>query len=277
MKLCSGSTLTEIPVRQIYNGMDKLTKKQKNILGRMARGEALVVLDWKPCLLRVERHTWRSVNKTGEFTYYGSFQQVTRKDFERLFHEDLIRDIDPPRPSSDSYPWMWITSKGADQVRIDRNGFDVTTAGMISYSSIPEDVDSVTEFHVPDNWFSCEIFGQQSNTKKNTAMIKIFQDEKGDTAITTDAEDERAFLDDLSVALIEDIATRKNSIDTTRKLLSQIIDICCKYRGYKNNVTEKRVLTVGNILMGDPIVDLEGNEKAPDSEAEKSVSTNGTP
>ena len=104
-------------------------------------------------------------------------------------------------------------------------------------------------------------------------MIELYKD--GDhMAIKTDAMDEREFLDDISELFSEMIGDGKfigvadeGGIEIGESLkefaekhgkqlwcdwafqfnywLGNIVDICCKYRGYKNSVHEKKVLIAG--------------------------------
>jgi hypothetical protein len=79
-------------------------------------------------------------------------------------------------------------------------------------------------------------------------MIELYKD--GDhMAILTDAPDELDFLSSLSQLLGEMIDAKLFEGDWEFQLgnwLPQIVDICCKYRGYKNDVSERRVLCAGN-------------------------------
>jgi len=92
-------------------------------------------------------------------------------------------------------------------------------------------------------------------------MIELFKD--GDMmAIKTDAKDEQTFLYEMSGLFDQMIQDQtfngtcivndeiKMECDWEFQFsfwLPQIVDICCKYRGYKSNVNEKRVLIAGAI------------------------------
>jgi hypothetical protein len=68
-------------------------------------------------------------------------------------------------------------------------------------------------------------------------------------AIVTDAEDETAFLDQVSKTLGALADSSIHTGDWTFQFdywLPQIVDICCKYRGYKNSVIEHKVLCSGS-------------------------------
>lgn len=107
-------------------------------------------------------------------------------------------------------------------------------------------------------------------------MIKLYKD--GDQmAIQTDAKDERDFIDTISEALsnmlsdgmfidvmddkTKDIQPIEEWTEKKGKTLindwhfqfeywlPQIVDICCKYRGYKSTVQEQRVLITGDIIL----------------------------
>jgi hypothetical protein len=78
-------------------------------------------------------------------------------------------------------------------------------------------------------------------------MVKLFKN--GDTmGIMTDCTDESDFTEDFSTALSELISANAYQDDWEfqfRFWLPQYVDICCKMRGYKNNVVEKRLLSAG--------------------------------
>ena len=105
-------------------------------------------------------------------------------------------------------------------------------------------------------------------------MIELYKD--GNVmAIQTDAKDEREFIDGFSnllsdmiyegkfmnVADMEYIGPEEKESEARKELsksfgndwafqfnewLPQMVDICCKYRGYKNTVHEKKLLIAGN-------------------------------
>ena len=78
--------------------------------------------------------------------------------------------------------------------------------------------------------------------------IQLHKD--GDTmAIVTDALDEQDFTQEFSKLLSEMIDENSFEGDWEFQFdiwLPQFVDICCKYRGYKNNVEEKKVLIAGS-------------------------------
>ena len=92
--------------------------------------------------------------------------------------------------------------------------------------------------------------------------------------IWTDAEDEREFLDQVA-QLFGDLighgwctSFQSHSGDQETAMacdwefqfniwLPQIVEICCKYRGYKSEVKEARVLFYGNILPTDFIAEVD--------------------
>ena len=111
-------------------------------------------------------------------------------------------------------------------------------------------------------------------------------------AIQTDAKDERAFIDEISFlfeemigngqffnldfadsdsAALAELAAEKNLNEIfgndwgfqLQEWLPQIVDICCKYRGYKNGVQEKRVLFSGNPGAGGltPVASTQANNR----------------
>lgn len=98
---------------------------------------------------------------------------------------------------------------------------------------------------------------KQFHHQEARPMIQIYEDKNG-TAITTDAVDEREFIENMSSLIYESIVTAKPDEDWHARLgqlLPQVVDIACRYRGYKSNVTEKRVLTTGQVLSGIPIAE----------------------
>jgi hypothetical protein len=89
-------------------------------------------------------------------------------------------------------------------------------------------------------------------------MIELYKD--GDQmAILTDAKDEREFMDEMSELLDRAIRSNENETDWQFQLqrwLPQMVDVCCKYRGYKcNNVQERRVFVAGDTMLNgsDPL------------------------
>lgn len=89
-------------------------------------------------------------------------------------------------------------------------------------------------------------------------MVKLFKD--GDSmAIVTDAANEDMFIEQVSEvldALVEKNAFASDWAFQFRYWLKQVADICCKYRGYKNDVLEKRMLCSSshNIFPGDGMI-----------------------
>jgi hypothetical protein len=78
-------------------------------------------------------------------------------------------------------------------------------------------------------------------------MIELYKD--GDRmAILTDAPDEDTFIRDMATVFGGLIEHGSFDYDWEFQFgywLPAIVDICCKYRGYKNNVAERRVLCSG--------------------------------
>ena len=83
-------------------------------------------------------------------------------------------------------------------------------------------------------------------------MINLYKD--GDSmAIETNAKDEHSFNYEFAELLSDIIEEGAHDGDWSFQLqiwLPQYVDICCKYRGYKNNVTETRVLLAGDSMIG---------------------------
>lgn len=112
-------------------------------------------------------------------------------------------------------------------------------------------------------WLIDERIGSTKKHNSMRNMIQIYQDKNG-TAITTDATDEREFIEGMASLLYESIVTASPQEDWHSRLgllLPQIVDIACKYRGYKSSVTEKKVLTTGQVLSGEPIAQLGSPER----------------
>jgi hypothetical protein len=87
-------------------------------------------------------------------------------------------------------------------------------------------------------------------------MIELFKD--GDTmAIRTDCQTESVFITEFSELLANVIDEGAYSGDWEFQLgiwLPQFLEICCKYRGYKADVEEQRVIVAGDRLLGAPMV-----------------------
>ena len=87
-------------------------------------------------------------------------------------------------------------------------------------------------------------------------MIELFKD--GDNmAIRTDCQSEDQFMNEFSHLLSGLIDEGSYQGDWEFQLsiwLPQCIEICCKYRGYKADVEERRVLVAGDRLLSAPLV-----------------------
>ncbi len=83
-------------------------------------------------------------------------------------------------------------------------------------------------------------------------------------AIETDADTEGMFLEDFAVALEELIETGRHEHDWEfqfRFWLPEMVDICCAYRGYKNEVVKRTLYIAGEWgLPGQPEVEISGGE-----------------
>ena len=94
-------------------------------------------------------------------------------------------------------------------------------------------------------------------------MIKLYKD--GDSmGITTDAKDEGEFIEDFSKKIAFAIEEKIFEGDWEFQFvrwLPQFVDICCKYKGYKSTVKEKRVLFTGDIWPDDKYVVLVDRKK----------------
>ena len=80
-------------------------------------------------------------------------------------------------------------------------------------------------------------------------MIELYKD--GDyIVIMTDEKDERDFLDQMSRLLNDMIEARQYENDWYFQFsfwLPQIVNICCKYRGYKSSVLARQLLISGSL------------------------------
>lgn len=78
-------------------------------------------------------------------------------------------------------------------------------------------------------------------------MVELYKD-GDDMVIVTDAQTEGGFLNEfaeLLAAMIENGTFDSDWEFQLRFWLPSVVDICCKYRGYKTDVLEKRVLCAG--------------------------------
>jgi len=78
---------------------------------------------------------------------------------------------------------------------------------------------------------------------------------KENTAIETNAKDERDYLEEVtslvSQMIGDDDIPSAEALYLLPIVIPLIVDTCCKMRGYKANVEEKRTIIAGNILPGD--------------------------
>lgn len=97
----------------------------------------------------------------------------------------------------------------------------------------------------------------------NMNTVKLFKD--GDTmAIETTCVDETVFIQRVSAVLGElaDAGAHINDWDFQLNIwLPQIVDICCKYRGYKNTIRTETVYTAGHFRAGGESIEAEINAK----------------
>jgi hypothetical protein len=83
--------------------------------------------------------------------------------------------------------------------------------------------------------------------QKENSMVKFFRDGKT-LALQTDAGDERLFTQDFAIALQDFMASPQfEGMHQVETWLKSYAEICCKMRGYKADVKEQRLLTVGDI------------------------------
>lgn len=91
------------------------------------------------------------------------------------------------------------------------------------------------------------------------ATVRVHRSEKA-IAMSTNAGDERAFFK-AAVPEIEELITKYGATAMLSALLPQIVDICCKMRGYKANVTEHRIIIAGE-WVPDDVVEVFGTSRA---------------
>ncbi len=88
-----------------------------------------------------------------------------------------------------------------------------------------------------------------------TGVTQFHKD--GDSmAISTNAKTEAEFVDAVTEILAAKIEGGEHQHDWEFQLarwLPQIVDICCKLRGYKSDVTEHRVIVAGEWLPSDVV------------------------
>jgi hypothetical protein len=74
-------------------------------------------------------------------------------------------------------------------------------------------------------------------------MLELFKDPDGNLIISTDAKDEREFADEC--AEVFEGYLSDNSLIENKELITLTVDICCAYRGYKNDVTVRKQFIAG--------------------------------
>ncbi len=99
-------------------------------------------------------------------------------------------------------------------------------------------------------------------------MTTIYSDLATYASISTTAITEETFLNNISQLIAETMQSPKrevtiNAMPLLAKLLPQVVDICCKLRGYKNDVIEQRTLYSGNhIPVGESVLASTGEASA---------------
>lgn len=92
-----------------------------------------------------------------------------------------------------------------------------------------------------------EVVSSKKLKEKMQNMVKFFKDGKA-LALQTDAGNEQQFTRDFAVALQDYITSQhfegQHELETW---LKDFAEVCCKMRGYKAEVREQRLLTVGEI------------------------------
>jgi hypothetical protein len=86
------------------------------------------------------------------------------------------------------------------------------------------------------------------------AVVRFHRNEKS-TAISTNASTEQEFMAAIASAVAVEVIGSTDPEEILANLLPQIVEIACKLRGYKSNVTEHRVIIAGQIVPED-VVDV---------------------
>jgi hypothetical protein len=100
------------------------------------------------------------------------------------------------------------------------------------------------------------------------ATVKIHQGDKT-SAMSTNAMDEPAFMAAAVETLEELIITTQSGgaqavHDALEVFMPQVVDICCKLRGYKANVTEHRIIVAGEWVPDDVVAAFPSRASAPE-------------
>lgn len=95
-----------------------------------------------------------------------------------------------------------------------------------------------------------KVMDEESMAKKTTStglLVEVFEDyESRRFAISSRAQSENEFITEVSQALANSQSTDWNT--RLRETLPLIVDLCCKYRGYKaESVHERRELIAGDL------------------------------
>lgn len=93
----------------------------------------------------------------------------------------------------------------------------------------------------------------QSAARQQQNIVR-FHNDGAQRAISTNAPSEEAFLREVEVVLAQRV---QSSGELERGWIKPIVDIVCKLRGYKADVTEHRVIVAGEWIPAD-VVDALG-------------------
>lgn len=91
-------------------------------------------------------------------------------------------------------------------------------------------------------------------------MVRIFDvsdsDERFEVVILTDCDDERQFTGQLARAMSNELEAQPAAF--LEQILSRSTDVVCKYRGYKSEVHERRLLLAGEVWPAEDVAPLAG-------------------
>lgn len=83
-------------------------------------------------------------------------------------------------------------------------------------------------------------------------MLAVVKVHKG-ARLSTNAKTDQEFMALLGPALEKELVDAANLGDALTRFLPQVVEICCKLRGYKADVEEHRVIVAGEWLPDDVV------------------------
>ena len=172
---------------------------------------------------------------------------------------------------------MFVLFKNGKRL-VDQNQLCRTANGLLCVWNVEENAILYAERHSYDNWIARRstsedfaLVGKSKINRHNTsrpcyiimdvdkmankkitssgALVEIFENyESRKFAISSKAEHEKEFLAEVSQAMASTGTPDWNT--RLKELLPLIVDMCCKYRGYKaETVIERRELVAGDLEM----------------------------